>query len=73
MGIFGRNTGRKTVRPHFLPWLDVFFWLAIGPFTYWVRLVVWMLHIERAPHPGPGKKYFSLILCPLDLSMLVVG
>ena len=47
---FGGKAGRCTVRPHFLPCLDVFFWLANGPFYLWVRLVVWMPHIGRAQH-----------------------
>ena len=28
----GRNTGKSIVRPHFLPLLDVSFWLAKGPY-----------------------------------------
>ena len=35
---FGRKAGKNTVRPRFPTWLDVFFWLASGPFTFfWVR------------------------------------
>ena len=34
------------------PCMDVFFWLAKGPFFLgWV--IVWMFHIGRARHPGP--------------------
>ena len=32
-GHFGRKTGRNTIRPRFLPCMDVFFWLAKGPFS----------------------------------------
>ena len=32
--VYGGNTGRKNVRPHFLPWLDEFCWLSKGPFSF---------------------------------------
>ena len=42
---------QKMVRPHFPPWLDVFFWLTNGPFSFFGRgLVIWMLRIRRARH-----------------------
>ena len=56
-GHIGGEAGRSTVRPRFLPCMDVFFWLANGPFFLWV--VVWMLQIGRARHPGPGTQCFS--------------
>ena len=45
-------TGRTTVRPHFLPKVGMDFWLAKVSIFLFV-LVVWMLHIGRARHPGP--------------------
>ena len=29
------NHGQEHVRPHFLPWSDVFLKLANGPFSFW--------------------------------------
>ena len=31
------------------------------------RVVVWMLHIGRARHPGPGTRFFTLVSCRLSL------
>ena len=58
-GHVGGNTGRKTVRPHFPPWLDVFFWLTSGPLSFFGELVIWILHTGRARHPVLGKRHFS--------------
>ena len=39
--------------------LSVFFWLTKGLYSFWCGLVIWMLHIGRARHPGPGKRFFT--------------
>ena len=52
-GAYGGRAGKVTIRPQFPPLLNVFFWLVF----FW-EVVVWMLHIGRARHPGPGKRSF---------------
>ena len=58
----GGNTGRSTVRPHFLQ--------RLACLSGWQKnlilllgLVVWMLHIVRAWHPGPlsGRMSFEFV------------
>ena len=36
--------------------------------------MIWMLHIGRAENPGPGKRFFLLLVsCRLSLSTWVGG
>ena len=59
IGKFGGKAVKNTVRPWFPPFLDVSFWYVNGPFTFFWEVVVWMLHIGRARHPGPGQRSFT--------------
>ena len=68
------NTGRKTVRPHFLPWLDVFF-LVNKPdhFLFWGAGDMDAPRREGLDILVLVGGISPLISCPLSLSMLVAG
>ena len=51
--------------------LDVFFLVSKRTIYSLERLVVWMLHIGRARHPGPGERYFTP--CQLSVEFVKVG
>ena len=38
--------------------MDVLFWLAKGPFSIF-GVILWMFHVGRARHPGPGPRVFT--------------
>ena len=57
-GMWGEKRAKCTIRPQFPPVANVFFWLVNGLFIFSGEKVVWMLHIGRARHPGPGRRSF---------------
>ena len=57
----------------FSPRLDVFSWLAKGLYSFFFWILIWMSHIVRARHPGPGQRLFTLVNCRLSLFMWVGG
>ena len=55
----GRKAGRTTVRPRFPPLFRHVFLVNKKTIFFFGGLVIWMHHIGRARHPGPGKRYFT--------------
>ena len=53
-GHFGRNTGRKNERPH-SPLVRRVFQVSNWTIFFFGELLMWMFHIGRARHPGPGQ------------------
>ena len=71
-GLVGRSAGRFTVRPQFPPVANVFFLVSKRTLYFFWEVVVWMLHIGRARHPGPGGLSF-LVNCLSNSPILVGG
>ena len=57
-GHMGGSAGKIIVRPQFHPLLKVFFLVSKRTLYIFWEVVVWMLHIGRARHPGPGRRCF---------------
>ena len=62
-GHTGRKAGKNTIRPRFLlvadPLSGRFFLVCRRTIYFFGRVVVWMLHIGRARHLGPGQRSFT--------------
>ena len=67
----GRKAGRFTVRPQFPPVAKCVFQVSKRTLYFFWEVVVWMLHIGRARHPGPGKR--SFILGQLSIEFANIG
>ena len=57
-GHVGGRAGKITVRPQFPPRVKCVFLVSKRTLYFFWEMVVWMLHIGRARHPGPGKRSF---------------
>ena len=58
-GHFGRNNWQKNRKTTLSPLFRRVFLVNKRTLFFFRELVIWMLHIDRARHPGPGKRSFT--------------
>ena len=59
MGILGEKRAERPQDHTFAPWFKRVFLVNKRTLFFSGELVIWMVHIGRARHPGPGERYFT--------------
>ena len=70
-GHFGRKSGQSHYKTTVSPRVKCVFLVSKRTLYFFWRVVVWMLHIGRARHPGPGKR--SFIPGQLSIEFAIIG